>query len=456
MATVAASEQTRLELLTFLALRGSASGAEAARALGLSQSSFSRLVGTMRDSLFVTGKARAVRYAATRDVPGVGRSVPVYEIDEARAARKIAILHAVRSNGFFVEGLIPEVPSRFHQDLPYFLHDLRPAGFLGRLIPRRHPELDAPADIQRWTSNHCLEYVARFGWNLPGNLVVGDEAFRLYVANSVVRGNVVARRDRKLRYPEIAEDAMAAGLPGSSAAGEQPKFIALRGPEPVEVLVKFTPAIDSPVAQRIADLLIAEHVAHVTMHAHGHASPRSEIIVAKDRVFLEVQRFDRTPEGGRRGVLSMFALDAEFVGALGSWTETAAKLESQRRISTEQRREIAWRELFGRLIANTDMHAGNLAFFAHGERLLDLAPTYDMLPMSYYPQQSHLRRPELAPPLPGPEHAGNWVSALGAATAFWNAVAADVRISADFRTIAAENRKVLDRLRAAGDLLPPG
>ncbi|MGK7521002.1 HipA domain-containing protein, partial [Salmonella enterica] len=46
---------------------------------------------------------------------------------------------------------------------------------------------------------------------------------------------------------------------------------------------------------------------------------------------------------------------------------------------------------FGRLIANSDMHAGNLSFY-YSDAPMALAPVYDMLPMAYAPAASGMLR----------------------------------------------------------------
>lgn len=447
-------QQSAQELALYLAGRGSASGPEAARALGISQPSFSRLVKTMRPNLLITGRARAVRYAAYRDIPGIGRTVPIYAIDTTRQATQIGTLHALRSNGFFFEASTDDFDSAFFEDLPYFLHDLRPSGFLGRMIPRRHPDLGLPENIQHWTSNQCLSYLAKYGWNLPGNLIIGEEAFRLYVKNSAIPEAPISLQDRATIYPQLADNVLSSGDPGSSAAGEQPKFIATKGRERIEVIVKFSPSLTNPVSRRVGDLLIAEHIAHQTLAAHDHNSVTSEIIETSDRVFLEMERFDRTPQGGRHGVISLFPLDAQFVGSLQSWSATARSLLVQEHIADDVYDEIFWREAFGHLIANTDMHSGNLAFFTRGRRLLDVAPTYDMLPMLYAPQQSTIVQRNFIPLTPSPEHGSIWTSVVDAALEFWTAVASDQRISTDFRYVASGNRSVLEGSRHLASFLP--
>jgi len=446
-------DRLRRELLLYLSGQPT-SGKDAARALGISQPAFSRLTRQVASDLLVIGRARSVRYAAYRDIPAVGRRLPLYEIDEAGGARQLAYLHATRPNGFFVEALVNDIQSQSFDDLPYFLHDLRPSGFLGRLLPARHPELGAPPDIQHWTGNDCLRYLTRHGWNSSGNLVLGDQAFRLYLAQRTQPPAVVSSKGKGRTYAAFADDVLRAGPAGSSAGGEQPKFIAWRDPGQVEVMVKFSPPTVNPLGRRLADLLIAEHVAHQILRAHGRQAARSEIVEGQDRLFLEIERFDRTAAGGRRGLLSLLALDAEFVGRLNSWTDSATHLAAEARLSPLVRDEIAWIEVFGRLIANSDMHPANLSFVTRGTRVLGLAPIYDMLPMAYAPRQAQIPRVDFVAPIPDPTWAAHWKSAHEAALAFWAAVQTHSLISVDFRRIAKANLAVLERAKGVGALLP--
>src|SRR5262245_44354420 len=117
------------ELLRRLASLGPSGGAELTSALGVSQPTFSRLVGQQAENILIVGRARATRYAARRNIEGVGKQVRIYEIDERAQARRLAVLHAVQPEGFHVEAATDDVESGFFRDLPYFLLDLRPAGF---------------------------------------------------------------------------------------------------------------------------------------------------------------------------------------------------------------------------------------------------------------------------------------------------------------------------------------
>lgn len=429
-----------------------AAAPELQQRLGISQATFSRLVRRLGDRLLITGKARARRYAARREIADLGDRVPVYAIDANGRARRVLILHPALPETFYVEALVDDFASSLHADLPYFLNDLRPSGFLGRHVAAQHPELGLPDDARHWSGTQTLRYLGLHGWNLPGNLIVGDQAFQLYLSHATRPPDLVEPRRRSRRYVELAEGALSS-VPGSSAGGEQPKFLVTR-PGPVSLLVKFSPPMTHAVGRRQADLLIAEHVAHRTLSRHGRRAARSSLLVAGDRTFLEVERFDRTPSGGRLGVLSLLALDAEFVGKLRSWTDSVSALVGRKLVPPALLDEVRWLELFGKLIGNTDRHAGNLAFLVAGERVLELAPVYDMLPARYTGQAGNLYSKALELEAPAPGDAAVWDLASAAAVEFWREVAGERSVSADFRRIATENAAAVSAWRRLGALLP--
>ena len=156
---------------------GPAGARELVAALGVSQPVFSRLARRRSDDLLVTGRARNTAYALRREIAGVGRTMPIYEVEPSGNTRQLAILHAVAPEGFYVEPRAPaDIASDFHRDLPYFLDDMRPSGYLGRLLPLQHPELELPSDVRLWSAEQSLRYLTRYGWNLSGALIVGDTA----------------------------------------------------------------------------------------------------------------------------------------------------------------------------------------------------------------------------------------------------------------------------------------
>lgn len=149
-------------------------------------------------------------------------------------------------------------------------------------------------------------------------------------------------------------------------------------------------------------------------------------------------------------MVSMHALDAEFVGGFRDWVDSAKRLVQAQVLEEPLLESIKWRFLFGQLIGNTDMHMGNLAFYTTVPRIDALAPTYDMLPMLYAPVQNQLPARTFEVPVPSPELASVWDSAWHAARAFWKTVSEDERISPAFRTIALRNRSTVERASALG------
>jgi serine/threonine protein kinase HipA of HipAB toxin-antitoxin module len=101
---------------------------------------------------------------------------------------------------------------------------------------------------------------------------------------------------------------------------------------------------------------------------------------------LECERFDRVGAEGRRGAVSLFALDTSRYGILDNWTAAANRLADDAVLSSEDAERIRLIDAFGALIANTDRHFGNITLFDRYEGLFELAPFYDMVPMLFAPQ----------------------------------------------------------------------
>lgn len=426
-----------LRLAALLGRRGPMGAPLVLSELGISQPTLSRLLQRHPEGLLSFGRARATRYASARRVGELRGPVPIHQIGPEGRPQRLGELHPVEPQGYVVLGEDHRLPTAYFDDLPWFLHDLRPSGFLGRQVPALHPELGAPEDIRRWSGEHVLRYLVLHAHDTVGALLLGDLELHLRARRRAPE--LIPRSDRLSRYEELAERALHGGPPGSSAAGEQPKFLTWRGPEPTAVLVKFSPPLSEVTARRTADLLVVEHIAHEVLRAHGMPSARSELLWGRERYYLEVERFDRMGAHGRRGVLSLAAFDVEHVGGSGRWGDTALALHRQGRVSASVLERVRFAELFGALIGNTDMHAGNLSFLCDGTQILELAPVYDMTAMFYAPVAGQLVPRRFEPRPPKAEEAEVWELAAAAAIALWRTVAEDERVSRDFRRIAAEN-----------------
>lgn len=426
--------------------------AELIRALRLgSQATLSRLVTRTGPQVVAIGRARARRYAAARDVRGLGTSLPLYRVGADGALAQIGALRPFAPDGYAVAE--PKALPRWMRGhagdgvfagLPVFLADLRPQGFLGRTFARRHTDFGLPDQPESWSDDDALVALARGGEDGIGDLLVGQESARRLYALRAETSVPVAMTDRAAAFPRLADDAIDGVLPGSSAGGEQPKFSAIVGDaaSPVHVLVKFSPADDSPVAQRWRDLLICEHLALVVLRAAGYPAVSSEIVEGGARTFLQTTRFDRAGRHGREPVVTLWAMNNEYVGmppSAGHWLDSALRLARDRWLLPSAVAQIRGLQWFGRFIANTDMHFGNLSFFPQADGTLALAPAYDMLPMLYAPIGGELPPRQLAAPVPEPGQEAAWFAAAELAAAYWARVGAEPRLSAAMRAIGHVN-----------------
>ena len=151
---------------------------------------------------------------------------------------------------------------------------------------------------------------------------------------------------------------------------------------------------------------------------------------------------------GRSRLNSLTTLNAALLGDSSTdWTRLTAGLAAAHLLTpgdVDRTQHLWW---FGRLIANTDMHTGNLAFRPQGT--LVLAPAYDMLPMLYAPLRGgEVPARQFAPPLPLPPQRSAWATACAAAVSFWSSASRDARIGAEFRSVCAVNA---ERLRRVAD-----
>lgn len=433
-------------LLTALRqLGGHASSPQLQERLGVSQATVSRALGALvaAGRVFKVGAARAQRYLLPREVEGVGRRVPVHEVDADGEVRPFGTLYPLAGGGFWMdEADQRHGRSAFHDSLPWFIYDMRPQGFLGRGFAQAHPALQLPATLQHWSDDHILKALVNAGDDLPGNLLIGAPAFDRFVARRNAAPPVI---EPAADYPRLALAALGSGHPGSSAGGEQPKFSAQREGHPV--LVKFSPAGDGPVEQRWRDLLVCEALALHTLADAGVSAAPTELIEAAGRVFLQSRRFDRTPRG-RVGMVSLDVYDRQYIGQGSSWVDTAQRVDraGAERLSPADVHTLCLLDAYGALIANTDRHHGNISLLLREHRW-QLAPAYDMLPMLYAPVGGELVPRDFGaqPPRPGVHTLAVWPRARELALRFWERAANDPRISAGFRATAQANRLVVER-----------
>lgn len=440
---------------------GPSSASALARHLGLSTPTVTAALARMGAEILPIARGRASRYALTREVGRAGRHWPLFRINPDGQPELLGELHALQG-GWYLQAARPlplfmhgEFAQGLYPDLPWFLQTLRPQGYLGRAFVQRFgAELDAPDDIARWQADDILIALLRYGHDLPGNLALGQSALDALLLIREFTTIDSAPAQRYESYPQRAASAEISGKPGSSAAGEQPKFTMTleHSDHRIEpVIVKFARLdADNATARRWANLLICEQIASQLLNEHNINAALTEILDADECRFLQSTRFDRTPQGGRIGVMPLDALDAAYVGSdQRSWLFGAEPLHALGFVSSEDLAQVRLLDAFGRLIGNTDMHFGNLSFYGDADSVrIRLAPVYDMLPMHYRPGAGgSVRDEDFALPAPDLRNVQTWSQASDMAQLFWQRAGNDQRIGDNFRALCMDNAQRLSDWR---------
>lgn len=410
--------------------RGDSTAVVLAAHLGVSRPTLTRaLAPLVRDGQVLSvGAARSTRYARVR------AQWPVYRVGADGEVAEFGMLRALAAGQYHLRQLTDA--------LPYFLRDQQPGGFLGRLVPLRQPELGLPTRVADWSDDHYLRWLTEAGADTVGDLVVGEAALNRCLAQ---RAAVVQPAERLARYAKLADEVLAGGDPGPLLPGAHPKFsVALaQGGGVQHCLVKFSPQRATPLGQRWSDLLVAEHLAHVCLRRAGISACESQVLTGGARTYLEVRRFDRVGERGRRGVTSLRAIDAADYGRMDDWILAAQRLVRDGRLGDEDLRQVRFLSAFGALIGNTNRHFGNLAFFDDYQGPLRLAPAYDMAPTLFAPQDEELVAADFVAPSGSAATVAVWPAALQLAREYWRALSADLRLSGPFRRQCAQCLRAL-------------
>lgn len=444
---------TREELIRFLQASGPQSSKALCAHFRVSQPTMSNALRAAAGDVLKIGRASRTRYAARREIADLGNAWPIFIVDSVGSLRRFATLYAIRGENFREEfALIPDAstPSTLFAaltgtefedgifpDLPWFMYDRRPQGFLGRLIAARLKDYGFPAKIESWGNTEIIKYWIRFGFDEPGALVLGERTAEKFLeADS---GVSIFEADRETQFLHYAENTTASDFPTSSAAGEQPKFsLTIRSADrnARNVIVKYSGDINLPAGRRFADLLIAEKTASDILGEAGFPVPRTEIFLFGNRCFLESERIDRHGARGRIFTVSLAALDAAFIGLneAGNWAQAVERGAEFGMFSETDLERVRRLCDFGRVIGNSDMHFGNLSFTLGDALPFRLAPIYDMLPMAYAPQRDlTTMKQEALTTFPSND------AVRDLAKRFWLRLADDSRLSENFRSLARQN-----------------
>ena len=416
--------------------RGPSTSKEIQAATSLNQSAVSRELRNLGDHVIKLQNGRSPRYAATCNAFGGNDKLPLSIVDAHGNTVLAAYLRPLIHGGFFVETATGTPPlllgvnkNGLYDDLPYFLFDLCPQGFLGRQIAEDMASRsdDYPTDPRYWNTNHIGRYLVSNSDDLPGNFKFGEQALLR------VRRKPVITADKD--YPALADSVMGGAIPGSSAGGERPKFTTFSENCSSHVIVKFSPKGDNDIARRWRDILITEYHATKAIHSENFPAAETRLLEMDNRLFLESQRFDRSGEYGRMSMVSLLAIDAEFTGLGSGWPQVLNALFKQNLVSGQHVYDVEFLWCFGRLINNTDMHLGNLSLAIDGN-VFRLLPLYDMCSMGFAPKSSGevpLYNFSPTPPKGVNVEKKGFELIKRMARDFWERVINDKRISDEFR-----------------------
>ncbi len=394
---------------------------------------------------------RTPQYGLLRQLPlGLNPRQRIYKILSTGSFEPFAELEFL-SGGATLERM--GTAARLYEGLPPYISFAAPSGFLGRVQAQAaSATAQFPESLKDWDDEHKLAYLFTRAVNQVGNLVFGDAAVEREM--NLRKAHARLGGDKAEHYEAVAMALKGHAL-GSSAGGEQPKFLATL--EDVEhLIVKF-----AKLGTRMADLLPLEHLALRSLAEVGIPSSKTSLVSSGDFVFLEIRRFDRIGETGRVGMLSAGAVDDEFFGKRDTWSEFAARCEQVRYLSSKDVLQVDVMAAFSELIGNTDRHFENISLLIdeRGE-YIGIAPAYDILPMRYAPIGAGID-PDLVPIEPKVGTVGAkpqvWAMAAKAARRFWMAVQTEqlpVPISDDMRMLAAKNLDVA--ISFVAPLLPAG
>jgi serine/threonine-protein kinase HipA len=172
----------------------------------------------------------------------------------------------------------------------------------------------------------------------------------------------------------IDEDLATALVHGTPLGGARPK--ALIDDDGVNMLAKFTRLTDTFRWTQ------SEYVAMELARRAGLDVAPVRYVEVMGRGVLLVERFDRTPSGGRRRLVSaatVLSMQTIVAAQHFSYVELADEIRRRFVNPDANLRELFSRIMFNILVGNTDDHARNHAAFVLDDGL-DLTPAYDVAP----------------------------------------------------------------------------
>jgi AraC-like DNA-binding protein len=159
-------------------------------ALGVSRPTLMRAVRAAGASVLTIGRARRTSYAARRLLRGSEAPLPVFRVDPRGGSEQAGQLHLAHLDGCVLEyddafewPLDTDMRDGWFEGIPYPMQDLRPEGFLGRAFARENAAvLQVSEDPRNWSDDDALYALSLLGADLSGNFIIGEAAYRRWLA----------------------------------------------------------------------------------------------------------------------------------------------------------------------------------------------------------------------------------------------------------------------------------
>ena len=418
------------------------SSSELADFLQVSLSSINRQLKQLilEEQVVRLGQGKNTKYTCIRKVAGVPQPVIVREVNEKAQVSIVGRLWITHT------GTIMETASDIlmYDDLPWYFSNLKPQGFIGKTIAR-HVSRKAyiPPKLDHWSSDDLLRYLVSFNHESSGNF----ELYQDYQKPPLLRYNAVPFNTVLKKHDKYVEGLSKSININSSAGGEQPKFNYRKNCNIKKVmtscLVKFSPQLNvgNPVAERVKDLLVCEHLALSVLAEYNGYVASTELQRSKERQYLEVTRFDRVSVGETEGQLGMVSLEtvlAEYVGYASDLVEASITLKEKGLLTESDASLLQTWLAYSRFIGNSDTHNGNVSLFLKDFHVNGLTPAYDILPMRYMPASGDIPEPEIEIKKPKNIDEESWILGRELGLNFWEQAVTDSRLSAEFIEIAKQ------------------
>lgn len=308
-------------------------------------------------------------------LPGATDPVVAGRIDASREPYVFTYGRSYLARESAVPIFAPELPLRTGNQtsasgpkLPLCLDDAMPDSWGRRVVNRRLG--DPTAEF------HDITYLLASGSNRIGALDFQRSA-ESYVARDAempALDDLAAAADAVTRNEPVDARLQDALLFGTAIGGARPK--AMFVDDGRQLIAKFTTSTDTFA------WVSSEFVAMELARRCGLRVAPVSITTAAGRDVLLVERFDRTPAGERRRVVSaltMLGLNTFPDGRYATYFDIAHHLRRWAAQPALELRELFARIAFNMLCGNTDDHGRNHAVFVDDDAV-DLTPAYDVAP----------------------------------------------------------------------------